>query len=266
MTIKFVTKSDGSKVLFARDKIVATCVRARADTTVAKEIAQLVESTLPDGSTTHQIYDFVIREMEKRSPRAAALFGIRNAIADLDSESFERYTKAILEANGWKCLWNQILQGRASEHQIDVIAQRDGETWVVECKRHFNPHRWCGLDVALQVQARLEDLRDGSSEHKNKYQFAGVWIFTNTKFSEHAKTYANAKAIRMTGWRSGEFGIEKLVEEKKVWPVTMLKIDLATKSKLLANHIITVNDILTTKRPLLQNWTDVVTQARLLMR
>jgi len=263
---KFVTKSDGRKVAFDRSKIVETCVRAGLDTKKAKEIAVFVEHTLPDGATTHQVYDLVKDEIEKRNPRSAALFGLRDAIADLDSESFERFTKSVLEAYGWKCIWNQIIPGQSVEHQVDVVAQRGEETWLVECKRHFNPHRWCGLDVMLQVQARLEDLRDGSLGHKNKYKWAGAWIWTNTKFSEHAKTYATAKAERMTGWRSGEFGLERLIEEKKVWPVTMLKLDLMTKAKLLSSYIITVQDVIAAKRPVLPNWNDIVTQAKTVMR
>lgn len=261
-----MTKSDGTKVPFDRAKIVETCIRTGLDTRTAKEIADRTESTLPDGATTHQIYDFVKDEMEKLNPKSAALFGLRDAIADLDSESFERYAKSVLEAHGWKCTWNQIVPGRSVEHQVDVIAQKGDETWVIECKRHFNPHRWCGLDVMLQVQARLEDLRDGSFDQKNKYKWAGAWIFTNTKFSEHAKAYATAKAERMTGWRSGEFGLERLVEEKKIWPVTMLKLDLMTKAKLLSSHIITVNDVIATKRSPVPNWTDIITQAKAMAR
>lgn len=266
MTIKFVIKSDGTKVPFDSGKIVETCIRTGLDTRTAKEIAEYAERTLPDGSTTHQIYDLVMEEMEKRNPRSAALFGLRDAIADLDSESFERYTKAVLEAHGWKCMWNQVTPGRSVSHQVDVVAQRDEETWLVECKRHFNPHRWCGLDVMLQVQARLEDLRDGAFDGKNKFKWTGAWIWTNTKFSEHAKTYATAKAERMTGWRSGEFGLERLVESKKAWPVTMLKLDLMTKAKLLSSHVITVQDVLAMKRPILPNWTDVVNLAKAVVR
>jgi len=266
VAIKFVIKSNGTKVAFDRGKIVETCVRAGLDTRTAKEIAEFAERTLPDGATTHQIYDLVMEEIEKRNPKSAALFGLRDAIADLDSESFERYTRAVLEAHGWRCAWNQVIPGRSVEHQVDVVAQKGEETWLVECKRHFNPHRWCGLDVMLQVQARLEDLRDGSFDRKNKYTWTGAWIWTNTKFSEHAKTYANAKAVRMTGWRSGEFGLERLVEAKKVWPVTMLKLDLMTKAKLLSAHIVTVQDILVSKKPALPNWTDIVTQAKALIK
>jgi len=264
--IKFVMKSDGTKVPFDRAKIIETCVRTGLSVAACKEIAEAVEQTLPDGSSTHQIYDFVMESLGKKSPKSAAIFGLREAIADLDSESFEFYTKSVLEAAGWKCQWNQVTPGRSVDHQIDVIAQKGDETWVVECKRHFNSHRWCGLDVALQVQARLEDLRDGYLAHKNKYIWTGVWIFTNTKFSEHAKRYAEAKSIRMTGWRSGEFGLEKLVEEKKVWPATMLKLDLMTKAKMLSSHLVTVNDVIASKRAIVPNWTDVVAQAKNMLK
>jgi hypothetical protein len=204
----------------------------------------------------------LFEELESVSAKSAALFGLRESIADLDSRSFELYSIRVLEANGYICEWDRLVKGRSVEHQVDIIAKKDSEVWLVECKRHFNPHRFTGLDVPLQVQARLEDIQDGFVAGTNRFAFTGAWIFTNTKFSQHAIDYSSAKHIRMTGWRSGEFGLEKLAEPKKVFPVTMLKADLVTKAKLLESQLVTLQDVIGSKKALTPAWAQLVAQAK----
>ncbi len=213
--IKFVTKADGSKERFDRNKIIQNCLRAGADRKAADDIARFVEGNLEDGASTHIVYQTVQDELEKRSEKMASVFGLREAIADLDSESFEFYAMKVLEAQGYKCKWNTIVEGGCVEHQIDVIAKGKNGTFYVECKRHFNPHRFCGLEVPLEVHARFEDLKDGFASRKNGYDFSGAWIFTNSKFSLHAKKYAKAKSISLTGWG---YGLQEIVESKKIYP------------------------------------------------
>ncbi len=208
----------------------------------------------------------LFEEIEKVSAKSAAIFGLRESIADLDSRSFELYSMKVLEANGFRCEWDRLVKGRSVEHQVDIIAKKENNVWLVECKRHFNPHRFTGLDVALQVQARLEDIQDGFVAGTNRYSFTGAWIFTNTKFSQHAIDYSTAKHTRMTGWRSGEFGLEKLAEPHKAFPVTMLKADLSVKAKLLEHRIVTIQDVVEAKKPVVPNWHNLVAQVKEILK
>ncbi|MBI5332736.1 MAG: restriction endonuclease [Candidatus Aenigmarchaeota archaeon] len=256
--LRNVIKASGIQERFDKEKLVQTMLRAGARKDMALDIAGLVEKTLSNNSTTHSIYAFAMDELEKRSSRIAAVFGLREAIADLDSVSFEKYAAKVLEADGYKCIWNRIIDGRCIDHQIDIIAEKNGEFFYIECKRHYNPHRFCGLEVPLEVWARLIDLQEGFGDGKNKYNFSKAWIFTNSKFSEHAMKYATAKGVMMTGW---SIGLQDLIEARKIYPVTILNIDLVAKAELLRKDIITLQDVLGAKKAKMPNWDNVIEMA-----
>ena len=224
----YVIKADGSKQEFSEAKIVNTCVRAGVPQDAAVKIAKKISSSLTNGATTHTIYTMIVDELDTLD--TGSMFMLREAVANLDPESFEIYIKKILEAHGYKCAWNKLIKGKYVEHQVDVIASKE-KNFVVECKRHFNPHRFTGLGICLQVQARLSDIMAGKSE----YNFDAAWVVTNTKFSDHAKHYAKGIGIRLTGWRyENEFSLENLIQNKKMLPVTLLTKPPAEKALNIA--------------------------------
>lgn len=240
----YVLKADGRKEDFSQEKIVATCVRSGVALDIARSIAKKIESSVQNGMTTHRIYTMILDELDKDDN---SMFMLRESIANLDPVSFELFVKKVLEAHGYKCLWNKLIKGANVEHQVDVIATKE-KSYLVECKRHFNPHRFTGLNICLQVEARLNDIILGSKNGKNNYRFDAAWVVTNTKFSGHAKMYAKGVGIRLTGWRyENEFALEKMVEAKKVLPVTVLKTDVSVQRGLLNKKIITLQDLIREK-------------------
>ncbi|MEM7819455.1 MAG: ATP cone domain-containing protein [Candidatus Aenigmatarchaeota archaeon] len=243
----FVIKADGSKEEFQPNKIIKTCMRAGTTRSMAEEIANKISKRVRNGWTTHKIYNLILSELEKIDHKSSFLFTLRHAITNLGSFNFEIYAKKILESHGYRCEWNKLINGKCVEHQVDIIAKKD-KLFLVECKHHINPHRFCGLGILLQVQARLEDIKDGFAENKNKYNFDFAWIFNNTKFSYHAKKYAEAKRIILTGWGyKKEYALENMAHSKKIYPVTILKAAPDIYKKLLDNEIITLQDLITNK-------------------
>jgi hypothetical protein len=241
-----VVKADGSKEDFDKEKIVKTCLRAGAPEKAARQIADNIVSRLYEGIGTHEIYKMIIEGLDKLEDKSSMLFRLRESVALLDSRVFELYVKKVLEADGFVCQWDQKIHGLFVEHQIDIVArapmERGGGLMLVECKRHVNPHRYTGLNITLQLQARLEDVEDGFARKKNSFNFDAAWLVTNGKFSEHAKMYAKGKNIRLTGWRhEGDYALERLIHSKNMFPITMLKGTGEIKS-LLAKGIITIQD------------------------
>ncbi len=258
----YVIKADGRKEEFSEEKIIQTCMRAGVSAETAKSIAKKVKAAFPAGTTTHKIYSFVLDELDRIGD--TGLFTLRESVASLDPTSFEIYVKKVLEAHGYKCAWNKLIQGRYVEHQVDILAFKE-KNFIVECKRHFNPHRFTGLGICLQVDARLNDLRLGGNSGKNKYNIDAAWIVTNTKFSEHAKHYAKGTGIRLSGWRyEEEFSLEKLIQSKKVLPVTLLKMDPAQLRTFVQKNIITLDDLMREK-PKVPNIKDLLDQSKRLL-
>lgn len=240
-----VTKFDGRKEEFQREKIINTCIRAGASQEVANKIVNEIESMAYDGITTKEIYEMIKKLLEKYEETAAKIYKIREAIAALDPFIFEIFVKRVLESYEYVCEYNKIIQGLAVDHQIDIIARnKSQELILVECKKHRNPHRFCGLDTCLQVYARLEDILDGFKNGLNNYNFKNAWIITNTKFSEHAKRYAKAKDIMITGWRYPENdSLEIMIQRKSLYPVNILKTKKNIIEKIIQEGIVLVKEL-----------------------
>jgi len=237
-----VVKADGTKELFDERKIIRTCLRSGANKETAIGIAKEIKRNVKEGTTTREIYKMIVSLLMKAEKVPAFLFRLREAMAELDPVSFEVYTKKLLESCGYKCRWNVLVKGKCVEHQVDVIAKREN-LFLVECKHHTNQHRLCGLGSVLQVQARLEDVMDGYAKKKNGYDFTHAWIITNTKFSNHAKKYAKAKNILLTGWGTKPRIVE-IAQANKLYPVTLLMANRSVIGKLLHAGIISLHDLL----------------------
>ena len=249
MAKAYVIKADGRREEFRPEKIERTCLRAGVSRKQAREISKEIEKLVYDGITTRRIYQMVLKKLERieEISKPAYYYRLRKAMAEIDAESFEKFVKELLACHGFECEWNKIIPGASVEHQVDVVAKKGSDLFLVECKRHVNPHRYCGLGVVLQVEARLEDIKDGYKRSINKYDFTKAWIVTNTKFSEHAKRYAKAKGILLTGWsypRRRRKSLELMIEEKRLFPTTILKASSPVKKRLLKNGYITLFDIL----------------------
>jgi hypothetical protein len=264
-----VLKADGSKEDFEKEKIVKTCLRAGAGEKIARQIADIIEGRLYEGIGTHEIYRMIVEELDRREDKTSMLFRLRESVAALDSRIFEIYVKKVLEADGFTCKWNEKIQGLLVEHQIDIVArapmERGGGLFLVECKRHINPHRYTGLNICLQLQARLEDVQDGFARKKNMFGFEAAWLVTNGKFSEHAKMYSRGKNIRLTGWRhEADYSLERLIHSKNMFPITMLKGTAEIRS-LIAKDVITIQDFASSNFSKKKEFAGLWEQARLFL-
>ena len=61
----FVTKADGSRQLFDREKVVRTCLRNGASRNIAEEIAGKIEAKLYDGIETKKILGMIFRLLRR---------------------------------------------------------------------------------------------------------------------------------------------------------------------------------------------------------
>ena len=249
----YVIKRDGRLEKFDMMKIIHTCSRSGVPEDVARNIAKEVQNEIYNRIPSEEVYKIVLEKLKKFQRSNAYLYKLRDAVSYIEPTAFEKFTKRILDSMGYKSIWNMIIQGKCIDHQVDVVAEKESKKYLVECKRHTNPHRFCGLGVGLQVQARLEDILDGYKRGMNKYNFYRAWIFTNTKFSEHIIKYASAKNILLTGWRYPQGnGLENLIQKSHLLPITLLPISKSLKITLQINNIITLKDFISSKRRTLE--------------
>jgi Holliday junction resolvase-like predicted endonuclease len=243
----YVTKADGSKQIFDKQKIINTCLRLQATLEQAQSIADKIEARAYDGISTKKILQMIFLYMKKYRPAIGYQIDLRQAIAMLRSKpDFEIFVAKLFEALGYKVETNLIIQGKCVEHEIDVVARKDSEIILVEVKHHVNHHTYSGLDVFLQLNSSLEDLKEGYESGKNNFKFTKAILICNTKVSEHAKRYALCKGLEFIAWKfPPEKGLERIIEEYKLYPITFLKgIEREEVYKLADAGIVTIKQLL----------------------
>jgi Holliday junction resolvase-like predicted endonuclease len=218
----YVTKANGNKQIFDKQKIINTCLRLQATLEQAQSIADKIEARAYDGIPTKKILQMVFQYMKKYRPAIGYQIDLKQAIAMLRSKpDFEVYVAKIFESLGYKVETNLIIQGKCIEHEIDVVARKHEEVILVEVKHHANHHTYSGLDVFLQLNSTLEDLKEGYESGNNKFKFTKAILVCNTKVSEHAKKYALCKKLEFIAWKFPlENGLERVIEENKLYPIT----------------------------------------------
>jgi hypothetical protein len=199
----FVIKHDGSRQLYDQQKVLSSILRSGVEKKQAINILGQVESKLYDGIPTKEIYRIVSEEIKKSGlVHPSRLYRLRELLAKMDPIDFEKFIHQCLNQDGFESQWNILVDGFCIDHQLDIIAKdQEGTTFYVEVKHKRNPHRDIGLGTVAEVWARFEDLKKGYKTGRNKYQFSSAWLFTNAKFSEHAKKYSRCKELNLTGWR-----------------------------------------------------------------
>jgi hypothetical protein len=148
----------------------------------------------------------------------------------------------ILEQFGYKItLTGTELAGKCVNHEVDLVVKssQDGKKWLVECKYHNMPGRYTGLKDSLYTHARFLDLVDKLDREM---------LVCNTKVSSEVITYAKCIGQEVLSWRyPPERGLEKMIEDKKLYPITILgptrlELEIFAKNKLMvAKDLLALN-------------------------
>lgn len=230
----YVTKFDGRRQLYDRNKVMRTCMRMRASRKTAETVVGKIEAQLYDGITTKEILKLVFRYLKEYKPEVAYGVDLRQSIALLRPKpDFEQFIAHMLEAEGYEVETNRIIPGKCIEHEVDVIARKGRETVCVEVKHHYQHHTYTGLGIFLESWASFEDLKAGYHANRNNFGFNKLLVVCNTKISDHAKQYAKCKGFNYLAWKAPAQSLENLVEKHKLYPITFLKgLDQQTLVKL----------------------------------
>jgi HJR/Mrr/RecB family endonuclease len=214
----FVTKADGTRQLFNREKVVKTCSRMGASRKIADEVAEKVEKRLYDGIPTSKILQMTFSLLRKYKPAIRHLLDLRKGLSLMDSKpEFENFVQILLAHNGFEVTPNRLITGKCVKHEVDAIARKDSVTYFVEAKHHVNYHTPTGLDESRIARAVLEDATEGFELGKSSLKIDRAMIVTNTRYSEHARRYGKCRNILQIGWSSPtNLSLQNMIEEKNV--------------------------------------------------
>ena len=236
-----ITKANGQKAEFDPNKVISTCIRAGADQVLAQRIAKKVSLLVRYGMTTKEIYKIVLRLLtDNATPAIKHRYRLKESIMKLGPSgfSFENYVGQILKHYGYKIRSIESkIQGRCVIHEVDLVAEsNDEKKWIVECKYHNFPGRYTGLKESLYTHARFLDLAD---------KFDNEILVCNTKVSPEAITYATCIGQKILSWRfPPQMGLERMIEEKKLYPITILGPNKKELELFAKNNMMIAKDLI----------------------
>lgn len=244
-----ITKASGEVVPFAPQKLMRSMTKAGATKEQAEEILASIKPLLHPGISTKTIFKTAFRLLKRVSPPKAGKYKLKNAIMELGPSGFpfEKYFAAILQHMGYSVQTGVILQGACVKHEVDVIAEKENQHEMVECKFHQQQGTFCNVKTPLYIHSRFKDVEAGfdNSSSKNKTLHQG-WVVTNTRFTTDAIQYGTCAGLKLMGWNY-PYGnsLNDLIDKTGLYPLTALtSITKKEKQTLLRHDIVLCKEII----------------------
>ncbi len=244
-----IIKASGEKEKFSEEKLYESLKRAGVKSEFARSVVKEVGKKVKPDITSEDILKHASRCITKRDPILAARYNLKHAIMALGPSGFlfEQYVAAILEEYGYDTEVGIMVRGGCVTHEVDVVARKENKHFMIECKYHNSRGIYSDLKVALYTHARFLDIKKvWEAQSGHKYFFHQPWLVTNTKCTSQAIQYAECAGLRIISWRyPKDAGLESLVEEKGLYPVTVLpSVNRYAKERLAENNIMLAKDLL----------------------
>ncbi len=220
-----IIKSSGEKVKFSLDKLRTSLKRTGADKQTVNQIIDKVRDELYQGISTKEIYNRAYALLKKKKSHLASKYKLKKAIYELGPTGFpfERFISDILNYSGYKTEVGKILQGQCVTHEIDIIAQKNSETTVIECKFHNEEGLNCNVKIPLYINSRYNDVKaHWHASSKNKSTLTKGWVVTNTRFTEAAIQYGNCVNLYLLSWDYPKNdGLKDRIDRLGLYPITV---------------------------------------------
>ena len=243
-----IVKYSGAIEAFDLEKLKNSLRRANTKEPLILEITDEVQSTLKDGMTTKQIYKMAFKILKEKSPVSASKYKLKKALLQLGPSGFpfENLIGKLLSHEGYQTEVGVIVQGNCVQHEIDVIAQKDNEHYMVECKYHSDQGRFCNVKIPLYIQSRFLDVeKQWKKQPGLNLKLHKGWVYTNTRFTSDAIQYGTCAGLGLASWDYPKGnGLKERIDQSGLHPLTALTtLTKAEKSKLLDIGIVLCKEI-----------------------
>ena len=243
-----ITKASGAQVPFDEAKLRASLERSGATPELCDAVLEALRGKVVEGMSTRKLYRLAFDLLHRRARPVAARYRLKRAILALGPSGFpfERFIARILEHDGYAAQVGVVVQGRCVPHEVDVVADKAEQHFLVECKYHNTPGRVCDVKVPLYIKARFDDVADRwRAEPGNGHRFHQGWVVTNTRFTRDALEYGLCAGLRMVGWDQPAKGsLRDRIDRSGLYPLTCLaSLTRVEKQRLLDAGLVLARDI-----------------------
>lgn len=223
---KYIIKADGKKEQYDEEKISSSFIKAGASPEIATEATKTINKKVKDNTSTDEIYHRALSHLRVLEPRVALKYSLKRAIMDMGPEGFvfEKYIAKILREYGFVAEVGQILNGHCVNHEVDVVAKKESQVCMIECKYHNSRGIKSDIKTALYTHSRFLDIEKAYREKdiNNNTRFE-AWLVTNTKCTSDAIKYAGCVGLKILAWHYPKVeNLEYFIETKKLYPISIL--------------------------------------------
>ena len=243
-----VTKASGEKAPFMPQKLRHSLQRAGADELLINEILNELDSQLYEGIPTKKIYKVAFNILHKSSKSNAARYRLKEAILELGPSGypFEKFVAEVLKTQGFEVSVGVIVDGHCVKHEIDVVAKKSDQQFMIECKFHNEPGVKCDVKIPLYIHSRFQDVeKKWSTLPGHSTKFHQGWLVTNTKFSNDAIQYGTCVGLHLLGWDfPGSGSLNEIIDASGLHPITCLTtLTRFEKQSLLNQRIVLTKEL-----------------------
>ncbi len=266
-----IIKASGEIEPFSEIKLRRSLERINTQPELITEIISHIRSELKEGMKTSAIYDHAFSLLKSKEYFTAGRYSIKKALLELGPSGypFEKIVAQILKSAGYEVETNKIIEGHCISHEVDVVATKNSQHLLVECKFHNRAGYKTDAKVALYINARFWDIKrlsSGKSKHREEGKLE-AWLVTNTKLSLDAINYCNCAGISAIGWSYPSKGknLQYLLEESGLLPITcLISLTKAQKNQLLSQGLVVCRDLVDQKEILQSIGLSAIKQIRVL--
>lgn len=238
-----VTKASGEKEPYNENKLRSSLANAGADRQIIEQITRTIEDILYDGIPTKKIYKEAFRLLRQHSNHSAGRYKLKEAILELGPTGypFEKFVGELLSRLGYSTQTGIIVEGDCVSHEIDVVAEKDDEYFMIECKFHNRKGHKCNVKIPLYIQSRFKDVeKNWSSQPRHEDKRHRGWVVTNTRFTKDARDYGECVGLRLLSWDYPEQnGLKDLIGRVNLHPITSLsRLSKKEKQQLLEKDVV----------------------------
>lgn len=238
-----VTKASGEQELYDESKLRHSLAGAGANQQEIDRIASTVSDILHEGISTQEIYKEAFHLLRQFSDRSSGRYKLKEAILELGPTGypFEKFVGELLSRLDYNTQTGIIVEGDCVSHEIDVIAEKDDEHFMIECKFHNRKGHKCNVKIPLYIQSRFKDVeKNWSSQPGHRHKLHKGWVVTNTRFTEDALQYGTCAGLKMLSWDYPRHeGLKDLISNVNLHPITCLStLHKQEKQFLLEQNVV----------------------------
>ncbi len=258
-SLKKIKKSTGETVFFSEDKLCESIVRAGASKSQAEKICKVVNQKIQPGMTTSFVFRDTLRHLVREDVDIAVKYSIKRGVNALgpDGFLFEKFLEALLRQDGYQTKRNQMMKGRCVTHEVDILAWKDNNYYMIEAKFRNDANGRTHIDQVMYADARMKDIASNPKNNELGTKHFHTWIMTNTEFTDHAQKFAQCGGVRLTGWNyPNRDSLQKMIERTKAYPITVIpSMSEDARSKLVVHGLVLAQDLLPyTKEKLIKDF------------